>query len=140
MSKDECQYKRAACALLTRFSRDMERLEILAVSRKDSLDEFGLPGGKCELNESYEETMKRELLEETGVKALKFHPTFSYCANGYHTMTYQVYLYEGTPVRQPGEGMCEWISPKKLIEGPFGHYNKKLLLATGYESYLKNEE
>jgi 8-oxo-dGTP diphosphatase len=41
---------------------------ILAVSRKDDPNAFGLPGGKVEHGETEEQAARRELLEETGVE------------------------------------------------------------------------
>lgn len=48
-----------------------EKQEILLQHRSDTND-WGLPGGVMELGESFEETAKRELFEETGLTAKVF--------------------------------------------------------------------
>lgn len=48
-----------------------DKQEILFQHRSDT-EEWGLLGGAMELGESLEETTKRELLDETGLKARKF--------------------------------------------------------------------
>lgn len=51
----------AACVLVVNKDGD-----ILSVSRKDDSSLWGLPGGKCEPNESMRSAAIRETLEETG--------------------------------------------------------------------------
>ena len=53
--------KSAVCVLIT----DKDK-NILSVSRKDNHNDWGLPGGKLEDNESFLDAAIRETLEETG--------------------------------------------------------------------------
>ena len=47
--------------------------EVLMVSRKDDLNSFGLPGGKLDDNETLEEGIIRETLEETGLEIFNLY-------------------------------------------------------------------
>ena len=56
------------------FSRDGSKLKVLLVKRKDDpfAGRWALPGGFIDIEEPSREAVARELMEETGIKGLKF--------------------------------------------------------------------
>lgn len=120
--------------------------KILACSRKDDPDAFGLPGGKVDLSDnSLAIAAHRELHEETGVsisaKNLSFiHSGLCKGSTTYmnHTfialksLIYSWDLEKLSPHQVPGEGRVAWIPPLLLLYGPFADYNRILLEKIGY--------
>lgn len=125
--------KRAAAILI------IEKGLILAVARKNNPNDFGLPGGKCEEGESFEDAALRELFEETGIKAYDTHLVFERNVPGeedYITRTFMVEKYYGEvpsdeDQKKKGEGRVKWVTPEELIAGCFGQYNTNLLKTLG---------
>jgi 8-oxo-dGTP pyrophosphatase MutT (NUDIX family) len=129
------EFFQSACV----FCRNPNTGLILAVSRKDNHELFGLPGGKL-LNpkETYLKCALRELFEETGyVVKFKFanstnfsNPVFE----AFHTVSNKpgILFYCKTFLidydwlekvqETTEEGKVAWVTPKKLLEGPFGKY------------------
>lgn len=123
----EYTYGTAACVLLVDASGN-----VLAVSRKGSRDDFGIPGGKREPGETYEEAAIRELSEETGVCASNLKKLFegpcrsTLNKDEFNTVTF-VADYVGTPTSSLKEGTrTEWVPWERLFAGPFGPYNRVL--------------
>jgi 8-oxo-dGTP pyrophosphatase MutT (NUDIX family) len=117
---------------------------ILAVSRRDDHNAFGLPGGRVEDGEMEDQAASRELREETGLWIDRQHLVEVFRRNG--GVTYAVGDKHGgksdTGVEwmlallnvedvKPGEGRVAWVTPEQLMAGPFGDYNKRLLQAIG---------
>lgn len=107
---------------------------VLAVSRKDCLSAFGLPGGKVEAGETAEEAASRELLEETGwqVEPADLRSLYVGVEPATGTMVASFLAPEIAAVddikphrwpRQDGEGVLVWAGWPSLTEGPFGAYN-----------------
>jgi 8-oxo-dGTP pyrophosphatase MutT (NUDIX family) len=104
---------------------------ILAVARKDNPNEFGLPGGKVEDGEMEEWAAARELREETGIIYRPSMLMEIFRREG--GVTFKAALVHVDRFDKPGvnEPPCRWVSPERLIAGPFGEYNYKLLKAIG---------
>lgn len=107
---------------------------ILAVSRKDDLNDWGLCGGKVESNETYGEAAVRELKEETGLVAFADDMvyTFERQDGNFIVRTFMVIRYTGklsTDEEQvaKGEGRVKFVTKEELMSGSFGKYNRSLL-------------
>lgn len=107
--------------------------EILAVSRKNNPNDFGLPGGKVESNETLIEAAKRELFEETGfeVKDEDFIRIFTAMDGEFLVTTFMVNsIYDSNNtlslIKTNESGVVKFVSREILKHGSFGEYNKKL--------------
>lgn len=122
--------KKAACVLV--FSEDGSK--ILAVSRKDDLTAFGIPGGKVDPNESFLEAALRETLEETGFEVLVSeyaanNPFVIEDGNGYIVHTFLAIINENKKRQEIDEketGRVAYVTRETLFNGPFSTYNRKL--------------
>lgn len=100
--------------------------KILAVSRKNNPNDFGLPGGKVDADETPAQAAVRELREETGLALYSPTPIFRReDADGFITTTFTG-LTVGD-IRSTEEGVVAWIDQETLFAGSFGDYNRKLL-------------
>jgi 8-oxo-dGTP pyrophosphatase MutT (NUDIX family) len=122
--------KRAACILI------IEKGFVLAASRKDNLNDWGLVGGKCEEGESFEDAAARECFEETNIRAYDLHFVFERRDKGYVVKTFMPEKYYGKILSDEEqaakkEGRVKWATPQELMEGSFGKYNKILFQEIG---------
>lgn len=107
---------------------------ILGVSRKDDPNAFGLPGGKVDGEEPEIHAARRELHEETGLWVPYFWFNEVFRREG--GVTYQIAFarVDWGDVDEPlasETGRVAWVTPAQLIAGPFGDYNRRLLVAIG---------
>jgi len=111
--------KQAALALLIQDGL------VLGVSRKDTAELFGLPGGKVEIGESLEEAAKLELFEETGFVAESLNRVFVRVDHDFSCTTFLVEKFKKQEDSQES-GLVNWVTWQTLFDGPFGKYNKEL--------------
>ena len=102
---------------------------IIAVSRRDDHEAFGLIGGKVDEGETVLEALYRETFEETGLKILTNERIFQRVDGEYISFTY-LCTAEGE-INTDNEignakGVVKEVSWDVLFNGPFGDYNREL--------------
>lgn len=110
---------------------------ILAVSRRNELDRFGLAGGKLELMETPAEAAIRETYEETGIRVktcsqiyMREEPPSHPGGEPFFAYAFYATSWEGSPC-QSDEGVVKWITAEELTstKGAFPEYNRATLNA-----------
>lgn len=110
--------------------------KILAVSRRYDKTKFGLPGGKCEPNETPGMAAIRETYEETGIKVsdcihifTRDEPKDRPEGEDFHTYCYYAVTWEGEP-HNSEEGEVTWLTEAELCgdKGAFADYNTRTLI------------
>lgn len=99
--------------------------QILAVSRKDNQEDFGLPGGKLEPEETFEQGAIREVKEETGLDIFGLTPVF-YRIDGDFFAACYVAQWKGEIDNDLESGIVKWADFEVIKQGSFGHYNTEL--------------
>src|ERR1019366_372855 len=105
--------------------------KVLAIHRRDDPNDFGLPGGKIDIEETPEQAAIRECLEETGL--ILTNPKLIFTRNCGDDLA-QTFAgdWEGIPISQEGEPSIKWMSPDDLIKcKTFGNYNRNLFQHLG---------
>lgn len=126
-AEEEFETMKKAATILT-FHKDGNR--VLAVSRKDDPDDFGLPGGKVDPGEDPADAAVRELKEETGLDAIKPRLVYtSLDSHGYVTYTYMATVLGEIDTDE--SGVVKWVDPEVVMRGSFGEYNKRLFAKIG---------
>lgn len=100
--------------------------KFLGVTRKNQPDNWGLPGGKKNKNESPEECCLRELEEETGFKGkiISFLLSRTDITVNKQVNAYLVEIVSGNMIPEDSIKV-DWISEKELLSGVFKNYNKQ---------------
>jgi 8-oxo-dGTP pyrophosphatase MutT (NUDIX family) len=110
----------------------IENDKILAVSRKDSLNSWGLPGGKAEDGEDEITTASREFLEETGCHVANLRKILVRNHSGYDVSLFGGELVEVCLSHKNAEGcQVDWLTPAELSLGTFSEFNKNMLEELG---------
>lgn len=97
---------------------------ILGVSRKDNHNDFGLIGGKGELEDNNDPmvTAIRECKEETGLDVSDLQLVFAIHKSGNMGYTYLA-KYSGE-INHNEPHVVKWVPMQVLINGSFGRYNE----------------
>jgi hypothetical protein len=117
--------KYAVCALIEKEGK------VLAVTRRNKPDDWGLPGGKVEFGETNEAAIRREVKEETGLMITFMSELFEDVAiedgEEWQTITYHCET-KGLPVSLESGIDVAYISFEKLCSdnNTFHQYNRKL--------------
>lgn len=98
---------------------------VLAVSRKDNHNDFGLPGGKMEDLDLDDPTNTaiRETFEETGVAISDLTLVFAMHKDGYMGYTYLAQKYSGE-IKHDEPHIVKWVPFEVIENGSFGQFNK----------------
>lgn len=111
--------------------------EILCVSRKDNLSDFGLPGGKVDDNETIHEAAVREVREETGLQISSLNEIYSGIEGSYFVTCF-IGEWSGN-ISFSENHIVKWANSNILLNGSFGEYNKAALDAMSRQEGMMHE-
>lgn len=112
--------------------------EVLAVSRKDNHNDFGLIGGKVDEGETPEEAAIRETKEETGLDITNLNCIYQRFKKGRMGYTF-IAEYSGT-IYTDEPHIVKWTTFEEINNGSFGEWNKvvtQTLIEMGVNIKLK---
>lgn len=101
---------------------------LLIVARKNRHDDWNLPGGKVEENETLEAAAQRELSEETGIYAVNFRRVFVRVDRNTVCVTYLAEAVTGMLKPNDGEAPVRWGRWTDILSdhSTFSDYNRTL--------------
>ena len=121
MIEKDLVFERASMALV------LKENKVLAVSRKDDHTKMGLPGGKVEYTETFEEAVLRETLEETGLEVEIVGHLFDRYDENFLGKTFLCIMKDpSAEITTTESGRVDWVEWQELFDGPFGEYNRNL--------------
>ena len=99
--------------------------EICLVSRKTDHKDFGLPGGKLDEGETYEQAAIRETKEETGLDIKNLTMIFAMHRKGRMGQTF-IAEFDGeiSYDKDVEPHVAKWGKMKEATSGSFGYWNK----------------
>lgn len=98
---------------------------ILGVARRDNPNEWGMPGGKRNPEETEIEAAIRECREETGLIISNLKEINRRMVGPKEAVAF-LCDWSGIPTNQEGEPECHWLQPEDLMRGIFGEFNTTL--------------
>jgi ADP-ribose pyrophosphatase YjhB (NUDIX family) len=102
-----------------------ENGNICLVSRKNDHNDFGLPGGKVDEGETYEEAAIREVKEETGLDIKNLEMIFAMHRKGRMGHTFIAEYTGNIDYDEEAEPhIVKWGKMKEAVDGKFGYWNK----------------
>ena len=97
---------------------------VLGVTRKNNLDDWGLPGGKLEAGETFAEAAIRETKEETGLDIFNLKSIYWRMDDSFAVVAY-IADWKGE-ITTSESGKVDWVTFTELKAGTFGEYNTLL--------------
>ena len=100
---------------------------VLAVSRKHDETDLGLPGGKLDPGETFQEAVIRETKEETNLDIIDVLPVFGDACGTpgvHHVHWCMAFLCKATgTLKRMEKGRVVWVPTQRLITKPDGTFN-----------------
>jgi 8-oxo-dGTP diphosphatase len=125
--------------------------DILLIERfRDGMHYFSIPGGHVEANETTEQTVVREVLEETTISSVVEYPIFELRDATARHVIYLCKYIDGVPTLPPDAEetirtlqkniyVPKWVAIRELETMPFGYWTPlKGLLIKGLRSGFKS--
>jgi 8-oxo-dGTP pyrophosphatase MutT (NUDIX family) len=98
---------------------------ICLVSRKDDHSDFGLPGGKVDKGENYEQAAIREVKEETGLDIKNLTLIFAMHRKGKMGHTFLAeHTGEINYDEEKEPHVVKWGKIQEAVDGKFGYWNE----------------
>jgi len=102
---------------------------VLAVSRKNDSNDFGLIGGKVDQGEWPEQAIIREVKEETGLNVIDMEQVYDRVDAPGGEKVCRCFLIKSFSgeISTKEAGVVKWVDYDILTKGTFGYYNINLL-------------